>query len=274
LGRQLARNILPQCDTLWINDPTTGRFLLEHKSATYDVTDDWRTTRLTKRELRRLVGAEDVLAATVSTVVCSEVLKVRWKRRYGIEATVVNNAVDVAAIRGATGRHLGPDGPHVGYVGTLHDERLDVDLVVNTAAAMSRGRLHLVGPDSLTAESRRKLLCHDRISLHGSVPSSDVPSWLIGFDVLVSPHRVTPFTLSLDAIKAYEYLATPRPVVATPTSGFQELAVPGLVVTATGFVDAVIAASQQDESFRRDVPDWDDRAREFATALGQSVRRA
>lgn len=43
------------------------------------------------------------------------------------------------------------------------------------------------------------------------------------FDVLICPHVVSAFTLSLDAIKAYEYAAAGRPVVATPTSGFQAI---------------------------------------------------
>jgi teichuronic acid biosynthesis glycosyltransferase TuaH len=139
--------------------------------------------------------------------------------------------------------------------------------VLNTADAMPAGRLHLVGPDSLSAATRSSLSSHPRITLHGSVPASDVPSWLVAFDVLICPHVVTPFTLSLDAIKAYEYLATSLPVVATPTSGFQELEAPGLVVTSINFANAVCQAAVRSESFEREVPAWDDRARQFAIAL-------
>jgi teichuronic acid biosynthesis glycosyltransferase TuaH len=273
LARSLKREVAQQCDTLWVNDPTTGAFLTPHSNVVYDVTDDWRTSRLTLRERRRLVAAEDVLALQARTVVCSEELRGRWKKRYGIDAVIVKNAVDVEAIREAQPRDLGAEGPHIGYVGTLHDERLNVSLVLNTADSMSAGRLHLVGPDSLSAATRAALSSHPRISLHGSVPASEVPSWLVAFDVLISPHLVTPFTLSLDAIKAYEYLATSQPVVATPTSGFQDLDFPGLVVTAIRFPDAVLEAARQRDSFIREVPDWDDRARQFAAALGGAHRR-
>jgi glycosyltransferase involved in cell wall biosynthesis len=180
---------------------------------------------------------------------------------------VVKNAVDVASIRRARPLNLGGNGPHVGYVGTLHDERLDVAQVLKTAEELPIGRVHLVGPDSLSAVSRDRLLSNPRITLHGSVPASEVPSWLTAFDVLISPHVVSQFTLSLDAIKAYEYLATDRPVVATPTSGFQNLAVPGLFVKTDDFADAVRLAAERRESFQRDVPDWDDRAVQFAAAL-------
>lgn len=99
------------------------------------------------------------------------------------------------------------------------------------------------------------------------MPAPEVPSWLVAFDVLICPHVVTDFTLSLDAIKAYEYLATARPVVATPTSGFQELNAPGLYVSEDVFPDLVREAAAKNGSFRRDVPDWDDRAVEFGAAI-------
>ncbi len=152
-------------------------------------------------------------------------------------------------------------------MGTLHESRLDIDLVLRTVAAVPSGRVHLVGPDCLTEGARSRLTSHPRITLHGSVPAQEVPSWLLAFDVLICPHVVTEFTLSLDAIKAYEYLATPRPVVATPTSGFQELSAPGLYVSKDDFPDVVREAAERNDTFRRNVPDWDDRAREFAAAL-------
>ena len=124
-----------------------------------------------------------------------------------------------------------------------------------------------MGPDCLTEGERSRLTSHPRITLHGSVPAPEVPSWLVAFDVLICPHMVTEFTLSLDAIKAYEYLATARPVVATPTSGFQELSAPGLYVSKDEFPDAVRQAAARNDSFRRDMADWDDRARQFAAVI-------
>jgi hypothetical protein len=267
VARTLEREVAQHCDTLWINDPTTGWFLSNPGRVVYDVTDDWRSARLRPRERRRLIAAEDVLARRARTIVCSEELRRRWQERYGVDAVIVNNAVDAADIRRAHPLDLGTEGPHIGYVGTLHDERLDVALVLQTADAMPVGRLHLVGPDSLSSASRLSLSTHPNISLHGKVPATQVPSWLVAFDVLICPHVVTPFTLSLDAIKAYEYLATSHPVVATPTSGFQQLQAPGLVVTSNHFVTAVSQAIEQPGEFHRQVADWDDRARQFAEAL-------
>ncbi len=267
VANSLRWKVTRRCDTLWINDPTTGVWLLRDGRVVYDVTDDWRSARLTPREQHRLIKAEDLLAVRARTVVCSDELWRRWNQRYGLDAVVVKNAVDVASIRRARPLNLGGNGPHVGYVGTLHDERLDVAQVLKTAEALPIGRVHLVGPDRLSAASRDRLLSNPNITLHGSVPAREVPSWLTAFDVLISPHVVSQFTLSLDAIKAYEYLATVRPVVATPTSGFQNLVAPGLFVKTGDFANAVRLAVERRERFEREVPDWNDRAVQFAAGL-------
>ena len=247
----LKRRVTRWCDTLWINDPTTGAWLSRHDRVVYDVTDDWRTAQFTPREIIRLITAEDRLAKQAQTIVCSEVLHQRWKARYGVDSVIVRNAVDRAAIENALPRDLGRSGPHIGYVGTLHETRMDTDLVMRTAEAMQSGQLHLVGPDHLTERARSRLKAHPHVILHGSVPGSEVPSWLVAFDVLICPHIVTEFTLSLDAIKAYEYLATPRWVIATATSGFQSLRVAGLsVVGRAEFPEAVNQAIES----QRDLP--------------------
>ena len=136
VATSLKLKVTRHCDTLWINDPNTGVWLSHHRRAIYDVTDDWRSAKFTPREVRRLVAAEDVLAARARTIVCSEELRRRWKSRYGIEAPIVRNAVDSGAIHSAHAQDLGADGPHIGYVGTLHESRLDIDLILQTVEAL------------------------------------------------------------------------------------------------------------------------------------------
>lgn len=254
------------CDTLWINDAPVGARLRIGQRAAYDVTDDWREAGLSPRERRRLIRAERRLAHSVKTVVCSQELQSRWRDRYGVEAEVVPNAVDVMSIHRAKSIPLG-ERPNVGYVGTLHDDRLDKHAVLSTADALTEGQVHLVGPDCLSDATRSDLLAHPRVRIHGAVRSEDVPSWLASFDVLICPHRVTPFTLSLDAIKAHEYLATKLPIVATPASGFQRLEAAGLTVTQSDFADAVNRALNAGGEFHRSVVDWNVRATQFASAL-------
>lgn len=278
LGRRLRSGLLRDADVLWVNDPALGvHCLREDQPALYDVTDDWRTYDFPPRIVRRIVRAEDALVGRARTVVCSSELQQRWRDRYGIEAAVVNNGVDAAAWRASRRYVYDGAGPHVGYIGTLQSERLDIDLVARLADDSAVGRLHLIGPDALDTASRQRLQLHAKVELHPPVAAVDVPSWAKGLDVLVSPHVVTPFTLSLDAIKSYEYLISGRPVVATPTSGFQLLAGrPGVrVVSDATFIDAVRAALQTPvfPSPAED-SDWAARAQQFAENLSAAARRS
>lgn len=263
----LRRGPLGGVDVLWINDPQLGVHCLRPGlPAVYDVTDDWRTFPQPEHIVRRIVYAEGVLAVRAGTIVCSQVLAQRWVDRYDVVAPVVPNAVDVTAFAAAEPRTLSGPAPHLGYVGTLHSARLDVLLVLALADA-TQGTVHLVGPDALDEPARAMLSAHPRVALEGAVPAADVPGWMRAMDVLLCPHLVDPFTLSLDAIKSYEYIAAGRPVVATPTSGFQDLARAGVtVVGGAYYVEAALAAPGT-AAPAPDVVGWDERAQQFADAL-------
>ena len=274
------RGLLAGVDLLWVNDPQFGVHCLGAGGrAVYDVTDDWRSFSFPSRVRRRIVRAEDRLAVRAGTVVCSEVLRERWQDRYGVEAAVVRNGTDPELWQAAVPRQLPGPAPHVGYVGTLHEQRLDVELVLSLARDPRVGTVHLVGPDALDEESRARLAAEPAVRLHGPVPAAEVPSWTVAMDVLVSPHLVNDFTLSLDAIKSHEYLASGRPVVATPTSGFQRLTAAGLAVVPAGRqADAVAAAVAAPVTAHRSQgrpadASWAARAREFAAAAGIPAER-
>ncbi|WP_375493129.1 glycosyltransferase [uncultured Jatrophihabitans sp.] len=266
LGAWLRR-ATRSADVLWINDPVAGVAALRPGvRAVYDVTDDWRSMPQADADARRTVTAEDILARRATTVVCSDELALRWQQRYAVQPTVVRNGVDVSAIRGAQPIELAGRAPHAVYVGTLHANRFDVALTAALAQAWP-GTVHLVGPIGLS-EIHRTLLTDAGARLVGAVPARDVPRWLVAADVLICPHVVDDFTLSLDAIKSHEYLATDLPVVATPSSGFQSLSAPGLtVVDRDRFVDAALVAAGAGP-VRRDVAvDWDERAAQFRDVL-------
>lgn len=246
LAGRAVRALAAGDHVVWVNDPAFGRHCVPRGvRAVYDVTDDWRSSDQPARILRRLVRAENVLARRARTVVCSDTLRQRWTERYGVDAVVINNGIDAAAWQHVQPHRLDGPGPHIGYIGTLHEDRLDVTLVVRLASEPRVGTVHLVGPDALTTESRAAL---DAVGVrrHGPVDAADVPAWTCAMDVLISPHRHSDFTLSLDAIKAREYRASGRPVVATATSGFQYLAGDQFAVTtADAFVAEVVRAAHR-----------------------------
>jgi teichuronic acid biosynthesis glycosyltransferase TuaH len=264
---------LRHANVLWVNNARLGAHLVSRRvPMIYDVTDDWRTANMNPRSRRALERAEDRLTKHAHVVVCSNVLRDRWRERYSVCPPVVQNAVDLEAMRGAKARTLPGPVPHVGYVGTLHGERLDIGLVLALARDSRIGTVHLIGPDSLKPAERARLAAEPAIKLHGAVSAAEVPGWLVSLDVLVCPHVMSPFTLSLDGIKAHEYLASGKPVVATPTSGFQDMRdVTGFsVVEPAGFVDAVVRANGAVAVPGARGVSWGERAREFAAALADA----
>jgi glycosyltransferase involved in cell wall biosynthesis len=274
--RLAVRRIGFERPVLWINDVTYAPLIQQTGwPSLYDVTDDWLLAPLPPRELERLRRLDAVaLAHADEVVVCSSALAT--SRGTTRPVTLVPNGVDVDHFRRPRPRP--PDLPAVPtavYVGSLHDARLDVELVVELADALPQLNVVLVGPDSLGSKIRSLLASRRNVSLLGAKPYEDVPAYLQHADVIIVPHRVTPFTDSLDPIKAYECLAIATPTVATPVAGFREC-VGELNVAATDeFSQRVADILSGHGSTPRDVEhvDWSDRALAFERALARAALR-
>ena len=253
-------------DVLWVNAPILGQHCLRSPvPAVYDVTDDWREVISAKRLRNQLIKAERRLALRATTVACSEVIVDRWRQRYGILPTLIPNGLDTTAWASATPTRLS-DNLTIGYTGTLHDERLDVDLVCALAHRIE-ANIYLVGPNHLSTRAIEALQ-RAGVLILPPVAAVDIPSITKGFDVLICPHHVNPFTLSLDALKAYEYAASGRPVVATPTSGYQTNAMGATLGEGSDFIDSVAAALSSPTVLPvLDIPSWKDRADAFGNVL-------
>lgn len=256
---------------LWINDPTQASLLdLLGWPSLYDMTDDWTAADRAPREHGRIVAADtELLRRCDAVVVCSTGLQ----RSKGAVRPVVliPNAVDVQRYRRPSERPGDlPTGRVALYAGTLHEDRLDIELVLRTAEALTDGAVVLLGPDALAPANTARLAAHPRVLLLGARPRDDVPAYLQHADVLLVPHVVDDFTESLDPIKLYEYLAVGRPVVSTPVAGFRDAA--GVdVVPADAFPAAVAGRLASWEASRADVrvPDWADRVAEVRDVLAR-----
>jgi glycosyltransferase involved in cell wall biosynthesis len=265
--------------TLWINDVTYAPLIRRTGwPSVYDVSDDWLLAPFPPRELDRLRRLDRLaMECADEVVVCSPGLaESRGARR---PVTLVRNAVDVEHFRRPRARPADlPQAPVVVYVGTAHDARIDVDLVVELAVALPLVQVALVGPDALGAASRRRLESVPNVHLLGPRPYRDVPSYLQHADVVIVPHRVTPFMESLDPIKAYECLAIDNPTVATPVSGFRELRETLHIAPREEFVArlAEVISRPGAERSRVSPPTWEERSRAFESVLlrsEQSSRR-
>ncbi len=260
---------------LWLNDPGLAVLMDSTGWPTlYDITDDWLSADRPQRELDRLARGEAALLRRAAAVVaCSpELVRRKHAQRLGT-IELIPNAVDIAAYRSPRPRPVDLPPAAAVYVGTLHTDRLDVELCVRTASALTdRGRLVMVGPNALrTADSER--LRDAGVLMLGARAHEDVVAYLQHADVLVVPHVVTPFTDSLDPIKLYEYAAVGRPVVSTAVAGFRDSSDPRVrVAPASEFPAAVAAALADDDGpvpgwAEQRIFDWSDRTRDLRAIL-------
>ena len=239
-----AREVGFSDPVLWVNDPAgAGTLAATGWRALYDITDDWLLAPRTPAEHARLVADEAMLLArSVEVVVCSPALAASKAATRPVR--LVPNAVDLAAYQRDSARPADlPDGAVALYVGTVHTDRMDLDLLAATARALAgTASVVCVGPAPL-APADAAAVTAAGVRLLGPRPAETIPAYLRHADVLVVPHAVTPFTDSLDPIKRYEYQAAGRPVVATPVAGFADSGMPRLTVAARADFPAAVAAA-------------------------------
>ena len=270
----VARLGLPS-PLLWVNDASYAE-LAEQVGwpVVYDITDDWllfgqegaAKERLRRDDARLLRRADEV-------VVVSESLAAS-RRTYRADAHVIANGVDVEHFWRPRPRPPDlPTGKVALYVGTQHDERVDVELCMATARAILPAKLVFVGPNCMSDESTERLLGEGCLLL-GTRPYDQVPAYYQHADLMVVPHLVTPFTESLDPIKGYECLAVGRPTLSTPVAGMRDLGPPIEVCPAEEFPGRVRQLLAQELPARPgSAPTWAQRAEVFATVLDSARKK-
>lgn len=257
---------------LWINDPTSVQLAKRAGwPALYDMTDDWLAAERPEAERQRIADGESWLLRHAAVVVACSPELVRRKSAQRADIALVRNGVDTARYLTPMARPAdAPAEPYALYVGTLHRDRIDVDLCVQAAQELrGKGRLVLIGPEAWGSADAQRVRDSGALVL-GARPHDAVPAYLQHADVLVVPHVVTAFTESLDPIKLYEYQAVGRPVVSTPVAGFRDA--PGVrVVDRADFAAAVASLVPAETHFPegaiRGATDWSARVAEFRSAL-------
>ncbi len=270
---------------LWINDHFAGHLAghLGERGVVYDITDDWRQFPSASEEERRRIDVADrqLCARADVVVVCSEALE---KSRRGLSRRLVRipNGVDpdhyavCRQPRGSLEAAARVGSPVFGYVGTLHGDRLDIELLLRLAFEFPAGKVVLCGPDFLSPAERCRLEALGNIQIRPPVSYAEVPRVLSEFDVCIVPHKQTPFTESLNPIKLWEYLATGKPIAGTPVAGFRDYPhLCHLGAGVTGFVAACRAALCEDPRLQRErvcsveTHTWENRAEEVVDVFRQ-----
>ena len=248
-----SRRVGLRAPILWINDhcagPLAGR--LGERAVVYDITDDWTLLPANAASERERIRGLDAALCQRSdlVVVCSKALE-RSRKNLCRRMVHVPNGVDAGHYKACVSQPRAAGGaPVFGYLGTLHGDRLDLDLVLELARRRPDSRIRLCGPNFLTEAEKKRLAAQRNIEMKEQVHYRTVPEVIAAVDVCILPHRCTPFTESLNPIKLWEYLASGKPVAATPVAGFRERAhLCHLGQGAEGFVRACSEALQEDSS--------------------------
>lgn len=229
--RAWTRRLGMQHPVLWLNPHYAVHMAgkMGESQVLYDITDDW--IELTQSPLMKSLTLDqdtDLCRRADHVIVCSQKLYEN-KKAHSRHLHLIPNGVDAEHYqRAMRSQEPLPDSvaklahPVLGYTGTLHPDRINVDLLVELAGNMRAGTLLLLGPNMLGAEDQRRLLASGRVVLHPPVPYQAIPEYMRAFDVCITPHLVTPFTESLNPIKLWEYLATGLPIISTPVAGFKD----------------------------------------------------
>jgi teichuronic acid biosynthesis glycosyltransferase TuaH len=240
--RILARRLGLERPVLWLNPHWAVHLAgkMDESAVVYDITDDWISRdqpAWLSEQVRR--QDEELCRKADAVIVCSERLAGMKRPLAGEKVHLIPNGVDAdhyLPVLAASGP-LPPQAaawpkPVFGYTGTIHTDRLDVDLVHAVAAQLKQGSLVFIGPNHLPAPQRLRLLETGRVVFHEAVAYDELPQYMRAFDVCMTPHRISPFVESLQPIKLWEYLAAGKPIVATDVAGFRDY--PDLVRLARG----------------------------------------
>lgn len=152
----------------------------------------------------------------------------------------------------------------IGYVGNL-ESKVDIPLLARVAERFPDCLVVLVGSTHANFAAL-ELLRHPNVRMPGVVPYDRLGNWLTRFDVGLIPHTDVELTRHMNPLKAYVYLSSGVPVVATTVANLAPAT--GLIRVADShetFLDAVAGVLAQGKPPR-------DRFRAFADANGWSAR--
>lgn len=218
---------------LWINQHEAVHLLGEGiaPKTIYDITDDWTKFSGNQSQLEQTTKQDATLCKfSDHVIVCSQQLfddksnLVDTERLHLIPNGVHFNHYETVTDASLSVHALAQNWakPVFGYTGTIHSDRVDVNLIAAIAQTYPTATIAMVGPNLLEEADQKALDHFSNVVFTGAQHYVDLPDIMRSFDVCMVPHLVTPFTESLNPIKLWEYLAAGKPIVSTNVAGFRD----------------------------------------------------
>lgn len=184
---------------------------------------------------------EEALFARADLVSVSSPLLAEQARRHRAQTLLLRNGCDFDhfATAASAPRTRGTR-PVVGFFGAIA-HWFDGDLVADLAERRPDWDFVLVGSTDTGEIARLEKL--PNVTLPGEQPYADLPAWLATFDVTLLPFKRLPLTEATNPVKAYETLASGKPMISVPLPEMRLLGdLVRLAETAEEFEREIVAA--------------------------------
>jgi glycosyltransferase involved in cell wall biosynthesis len=232
----------------WTYDPLTTS-LLDHfapEFTVYHCVDDLSAVPGIER---KLLARADVSLVTRADVVfvTNPILRDRWLEVKGKDVHYFPNVADYEHFSKARkGAPIPPEiatipSPRIGYVGTISDYKIDLEMVLQIAQQRPDWHWVFVGEarEGQRSETMKRLRRLANVHFLGYREYAFLPEYLGSFDIATLPMRINNYTISMFPMKFFEYLAAGRPVLATELPALADYrAAYRMVRTAGDFIEA------------------------------------
>jgi len=283
---ELVEELALERYVLWLTTPMAVGFTraLNPLAVVYDCMDELSSFAYAPEQIRQ---REDELFGIADLVFTGGASLYEAKRERHLDVHLFPSSVDTAHFAAARGALPEPHDqaaiarPRLGYMGVI-DERMDLELLAELAAAEPSWQLVLLGP--LAKLDLEALPRAPNIHLLGQRPYTELPAYLRGWDVALLPFARNEATRFISPTKTPEYLSAGLPVVSTPIAdvvrAYGESGLVRIADSTEGFVECCRAAMAEDREGRLRRVDafltessWDFTAADMSEHVERVVRR-
>jgi glycosyltransferase involved in cell wall biosynthesis len=233
---------------LWLYPPSSAPYLktLNPELSCYDCVDEYACMpghwmQATRQMERKLIMGVDVVFTTAQFLY-------ETRKKHNPNTHLIPNVADFEHFNKANtvqpSKELEGFGkPVIGYIGALN-YKLDDTLMHNLFSMKPEWTFLLIGPDRGFGIER--FLRYPNVRYLGKKSTEELPSLMAGMDACMIPYKLDSYTRGVLPLKFFEYLASGRPVIATP---LPDIAVyDGLVDLGNSAEDFVAAISRRLEN--------------------------